>query len=49
MLDRPIADVSLLGSDQKLAWKQTDDALVIPAPASAPSPEALVYKVVLKG
>ena len=48
LLDRPIEAVALLGSSEKLEWNQGDDALVISAPRSAPSPEALVYKMTLK-
>lgn len=48
LLDRPIEAITLLGSDDKLEWKQGDDALSISAPHSAPSPEALVYKMTRK-
>jgi alpha-L-fucosidase len=48
LLDRPIESIALLGSDEKLEWKQGDDALIVSAPHSAPSPEALVYKMILK-
>ena len=48
LLDRPIESVALLGGSGKVAWNQGDDALSIPAPPAAPSPEALVYKVTLK-
>jgi alpha-L-fucosidase len=47
-LDRPIESIALLGSDEKLQWKQADDALSISAPRSVPSPEALVYKMTLR-
>ena len=46
-LDRPIENITLLGSDEKLDWKQAE-SLTIAAPKSAPSPEALVYKIVPK-
>jgi alpha-L-fucosidase len=49
LLDRPIESISMLGSTEKLDWRQGDDALAIAPPHSAPSPEALVYKVDLKG
>jgi len=49
LLDRPIESIALVGSGEKLAWKQGDAALSIAAPHSAPSPEALVYKMTLKG
>ena len=48
LLDRPIEAIALLGSDEKLQWRQTAEALSISAPRTAPSPEALVYKVSLK-
>jgi alpha-L-fucosidase len=47
LLDRPIENIALLGSDEKLTWKH-EDALSIAAPKSAPSPEALVYKITLR-
>ncbi|MGA2120212.1 MAG: hypothetical protein ABSH56_36485 [Bryobacteraceae bacterium] len=47
-LDRPIDSIALLGCGETTAWKQNDDALSISAPRSAPSPEALVYKITLK-
>ncbi len=34
--DKPVAAVSLLGSAEKLSWKQTDDAVVIQKPALGP-------------
>jgi alpha-L-fucosidase len=49
LLDRPIEAIALLGSDEKLKWQQTAEALSIAAPHTTPSPEALVYKVSLKG
>jgi alpha-L-fucosidase len=45
---RKIKSITLLGSDEKLAWTQTADALTIGKPASVPSPEALVFKVIFK-
>ena len=49
LVDRPVESIVLLGSDEKLQWKLADDALSIAAPRSAPSPEALVYKLTFKG
>lgn len=40
-----IAAVSLLGSGEKLTWSQTDDALVIEAPAKLPSEIANVFVI----
>jgi hypothetical protein len=48
LLDGPIENIALLGSDEKLDWKQADDALTIGAPKTVPSAEALVYKVTAK-
>jgi alpha-L-fucosidase len=48
LLDRPIESIALLGSSEKLEWRQGDDALYISPPHSTPSPEALVYKVSLR-
>jgi alpha-L-fucosidase len=48
LLDRPIESMAMLGSSEKLEWRQGDDALYISPPHSTPSPEALVYKVSLR-
>jgi alpha-L-fucosidase len=49
MAREPIANIALLGSDEKLVWQQDAGALKISPPRSpTPSPEALVYKVTLK-
>ena len=45
---RRIKSVRLLGSDEKVAWTQSKEYLTLGAPANVPSPEALVYEVVLK-
>ena len=45
---RKVKGITLLGSDEKVAWTQTKESLTIGKPASVPSPEAVVYKVVLK-
>ena len=45
---RKIKSITLPGSDEKLAWTQSADALSIKKPASVPSPEALVFKVDFK-
>ncbi len=46
--DRKIVSVSLLGSRQKLKWKQEDDALVITKPANLPAWTVLGFQVELK-
>ena len=43
-----IASVSMLGSNEKLQWKQEDDALVITKPAKLPEWKVSGYKIVLK-
>ena len=48
LLDRPIESMAMLGSSEKLEWRQGDDAVYISPPHSTPSPEALVYKVNLR-
>ena len=45
---RKIKSVTLLGSDEKLAWTQSKETLTITKPADVPSPEAIVFKVVFK-
>ena len=46
-LETPIAAIVLLGSDEKLAWSQTADAVVIEAPRSVPNGIAAVFKIEL--
>ena len=45
---RKIKSVTLLGSDEKVAWTQAADQLTIARPGDIPSPEAIVYKVTFK-
>jgi alpha-L-fucosidase len=45
---RKIKSVSLLGSDEKLAWTQTRETLTIGRPVGIPSSEAVVFKVVFR-
>lgn len=40
-----IKSVTILGSDQAVDWKQTDDALILPVPTEHPGPHALVYQI----
>jgi alpha-L-fucosidase len=42
---RSVASVRLLGSDEKLVWKQDADALVIQKPAVWPCRHAIVFKI----
>ncbi len=48
LLDGTIQDVSLLGSADKVDWKQDDDAVTIQPPAKKLFDEAAVYKFTLK-
>jgi alpha-L-fucosidase len=45
LLDKPIGNITLLGSDTKVEWTQTDDVLTIKAPAKSPNDIAIVYKI----
>lgn len=45
---KQIAKVSLLGSNEKIQWKQTDSHLEITKPGKVPDAIALVFKVQLK-
>ncbi len=47
LLERRIAAVALLGSDEKLRWEQEGAGLIIAAPRRLPAPEAAVFKVSL--
>lgn len=42
-----VRGVELLGSKEKLTWKQEQDALVIQKPSEFPTSEAVVFKVLL--
>jgi alpha-L-fucosidase len=48
LLDKPIANVTLLGSKQKLKWAQRDDALIISKPFNMPKWKVTVYKIEFK-
>jgi alpha-L-fucosidase len=45
LVDGAVGDVTLLGSDEKLAWSQNADALTIAAPKSVPNDIAVVFKI----
>ena len=45
LLDKPIVSITLLGSDEKVKWTQTADALTIKAPVNSPNNIAIVYKI----
>lgn len=48
LADKEIASVSLLGSKEKLQWKQGDEALVISKPANLPSWKVHGFKITFK-
>jgi len=48
LLDKQIADVQLLGSDEKIEWIEGDDALTIDPAKNKPSDAAVVFKIQLK-
>ena len=45
LLDSRIGSITLLGSDETPKWSQTDEALVIEAPATIPNEIAVVFKI----
>jgi alpha-L-fucosidase len=49
LLDRNISKIQLLGSKEKLPWKQGDEALVISAPEKSPNNFAVVFRISLSG
>jgi alpha-L-fucosidase len=48
LLDKNIGNITLLGSDEKVEWTQTDAALTIKTPAKSPNDIAIVFKLALK-
>jgi alpha-L-fucosidase len=48
LAEKAIASVELLGSTEKVAWKQEAAALVITKPARIPNPSAVAYKITFK-
>lgn len=45
LLDGAVSEVSLLGSAEKIHWKQEDDALIIDCPSAIPSAFAFVFRI----
>jgi alpha-L-fucosidase len=45
LLDKPISNITLLGSDEKVFWTQAADALTIKAPSKSSNNIAIVYKI----
>ena len=48
LLGRAIRSVSMLGSTEKVTWRQSADSLTIACPSAVPFTEAVCYKVVVK-
>jgi alpha-L-fucosidase len=48
LLDKPIGEIRLLGSDEELEWSQEADSLSIEPPRKAPCTEAIVFKITPK-
>jgi alpha-L-fucosidase len=48
LLEKRIAAVKLLGSDEKIQWSQDDDALTIEPPKNKPSEIAVVFRIQLE-
>jgi len=46
LLTAPIRDVSMLGSTEKLEWKQTAEELSIACPQTTPNTIAVVFKII---
>jgi alpha-L-fucosidase len=49
LLDRSIKKIQLLGSKEKIQWRQTADALVIQQPKNQSNNVAIVFKLSLRG
>jgi alpha-L-fucosidase len=47
-LDKPISSVALVGSTEKLSWKQTADGLVIKKPVKLPVWQVIGFKIEFK-
>ena len=43
----PIANITLLGSDEKAEWTQTAEALTVKAPTKSPNNIAIMFKLTL--
>jgi len=48
LLKEKIKNVFLLGTTEKVAWKQNSQGLAINIPSQFPNQEAIVYKIMLK-
>jgi alpha-L-fucosidase len=45
LLDKPIINIQLLGSDKKVEWSQAADALTVKVPEIIPNDAAIVFKI----
>jgi alpha-L-fucosidase len=45
LLDHPIGNITLLGSDEKVQWSQAADALMVKVPEKIPDDAAIVFKI----
>lgn len=48
LLDKPIAGIRRLGSDERVMWNRANDALAIEPPQTAVTEEAVVYAITFK-
>lgn len=48
LTDKTIVSVRILGTQEPLAWKQTDEALILPVPDKKTTTHALVYRIDFK-
>jgi alpha-L-fucosidase len=46
--DKAVASVALIGSSEKISWKQTADALIIKKPSKMPVWQVIGFKIELK-
>ncbi len=47
LLDKPIGNIALLGSDEKIKWSQAADVLTVKVPKKMPNDIAIVFKISL--
>jgi len=45
LTEKKVKSVSMLGSDEKLKWKQQEDALIITKPSSVPGWRVVGFRV----
>jgi alpha-L-fucosidase len=47
-LNKPIADIQLLGSDETIEWSQSGEWLTIETPKKMPSDYAIAFKITIQ-